>query len=250
MRQFKTWRDPHGAGYSTCRLKNIQIESGLTVLVGCNGAGKTTLLHNIEESLYNDDIPFKMFNNLADGGGFNVGNALFNDDLGLAAGLMTASEGEAINIRISQLSYNLRDFIKIGIYSTGDRLEKIKWAFEDYLGCDQKEVGSNERWLLFDATDSGYSIDNVVELKQLFKLMIEDGEKFGVDVYIVISANEYELARDVQCFDVQKGKYLTFKDYDEYRKFILKSRELKDSRIERAAERQDQNEWRRNHGEL
>lgn len=44
-----TWRDPYGQGFNTTKPKKIDIESGLTVLVGCNGAGKSTLLLNIQE---------------------------------------------------------------------------------------------------------------------------------------------------------------------------------------------------------
>lgn len=35
-RIIKTWRDPYDAGFSTCRKKQIEIQQGLTVLVGCN----------------------------------------------------------------------------------------------------------------------------------------------------------------------------------------------------------------------
>lgn len=50
-RIINTWRDPYDEGFSTCRLKQVTIKSGLTVLVGCNGAGKTTLLQNIKSEL-------------------------------------------------------------------------------------------------------------------------------------------------------------------------------------------------------
>ena len=56
-RIIKTWRDPYDAGFSTCRKKQIEIQQGLTVLVGCNGSGKTTLLHNIKSELKKEDIP-------------------------------------------------------------------------------------------------------------------------------------------------------------------------------------------------
>ena len=39
-RKIKTWRDPCGEGFSTCRKAEIEIFPGTTVLVGCNGAGK------------------------------------------------------------------------------------------------------------------------------------------------------------------------------------------------------------------
>ena len=39
-RIINTWRDPYDEGFSTCRLRQVTIKSGFTVLVGCNGAGK------------------------------------------------------------------------------------------------------------------------------------------------------------------------------------------------------------------
>lgn len=62
-RIIKTWRDPYDAGFSTCRKKQIEIQQGLTVLVGCNGSGKTTLLHNIKSELKKEDIPVFYYDN-------------------------------------------------------------------------------------------------------------------------------------------------------------------------------------------
>lgn len=87
---------------------------------------------------------------------------------------------------------------------------------------------------MFDAIDSGLSVDNVVDIKMnLFDLVIKDAEESGLDVYIIISANEYELARNSSCFDVNSGKYIEFNSYEDFRKFILSSRKKKDKRIER-----------------
>ena len=63
--------------------------------------------------------------------------------------------------------------------------------------------------------------------------MLEDTEAMGLELYLVISANEYELARKESCFDVNKGKYITFKDYEDYRSFILNSRAFKENRIKK-----------------
>ena len=35
------------------------------------------------------------------------------------------------------------------------------------------------------------------------------------------------MARGEQCFDVYHGKYVTFKDYEEYRNLVLQSKEWK-----------------------
>ena len=65
----------------------------------------------------------------------------------------------------------------------------------------------------------------------MFKTIIEH-EKDN-DIYIVVSANEFEMAREEQCLDVYNGKYVTFKDYEEYRDLILKSRKWKEERSEK-----------------
>lgn len=93
---------------------------------------------------------------------------------------------------------------------------------------NEKEL-SNERWFLFDAIDSGLSTDNVIELKEyLFKQIFDNSDE--KEIYIVVSANEYEMANGEQCFDVMEGKYITFKNYDEYKQMILNSRTKKEER--------------------
>ena len=81
-----------------------------------------------------------------------------------------------------------------------------------------------------DAIDSGFSIDNVIETKDFFKMVIKDFADHGYELFIVVSANEYELANNEDCFDVMNGKYVKFADYDDFKKFILRSREKKDKR--------------------
>jgi hypothetical protein len=64
-----------------------------------------------------------------------------------------------------------------------------------------------------------------------YELSWTENKQENQDIYIVISANEYELARCEKCFDVQNCKYREFKTYDSFRKFILKSREKRDNAI-------------------
>ena len=47
---------------------------------------------------------------------------------------------------------------------------------------------------------------------------------------VMIASLRNEFANGEQCFDVYNCKYRTFKDYDEYSKFICASREIKDKR--------------------
>lgn len=68
-------------------------------------------------------------------------------------------------------------------------------------------------------------------------LIIEDAiGYFRAEPYIIISVNGYELCRNNPCFDVNTGKYIAFKNYEDYRKHILKSREKKDKRYKKKGE--------------
>jgi hypothetical protein len=112
---------------------------------------------------------------------------------------------------------------------------KIKKELDTILkiGVKEKLDISNKRFILLDAIDSGFSIDNIVSLKEdLFKLIFEDARARGIELYIIASANEYELAKGENCLDVISGKYITFKDYEDYYNFILDSRKRKDKRTE------------------
>lgn len=228
MLTIKTWRDPYDSGFSPTKPTSISIEEGLTVLVGCNGAGKTTLLHNIKAEMKKQEIPCNLYDNLKDGGSNSISEAFYYGDTDLGACLWASSEGEAIKLNFGRDSTRIKRFLKDGFYDT--RSNRLSLLFND--SQDKKEV-VNKRVLLFDAVDSGLSVDSVVEIKEVFNLVLDDAKQLGVEIYIIISANEYELARNSSCFDVNEGKYIKFKDYEDYRKFIIKSRARKEKRIEK-----------------
>lgn len=227
-KNIETWRNPYDNGFSITRLKNITIKSGLTVLVGCNGAGKTTLIKNIAEQLKKENTPYYVFDNLSSGDKKSVSKMMYNNNIEKVALMLSSSEGENINNNICDILEKARYFIETGdsdVYETNE----LKKIFKN-TNQDEKLITSNERWFLFDAIDSGYSIDNIIELKEVFNLMISDSKKINRDLYIVVSANSYEMANNENCFDVMSGKYIRFKDYDEYKKFIIKSRKRKEKR--------------------
>ena len=231
--EIKTWRDPYDAGFSPTSPSKIEIQEGLTVLVGCNGAGKTTLLQNIESELKKNGIPVHLWNNLNDGGrsvisGIFGGYGEDGDDISVGMDLLMSSEGESIKINICRQSRLYKEFLSSGYYK--NRSHKTRMAFSDY---PESKITTKQRWLLFDATDSGLSIDSICEIRSLFNALLSDAKSFGVELYIVISANEYELCRGTDCFDVNAGKYIRFSDYEDYRTFIIKSRKKKEKRIEK-----------------
>lgn len=225
--EIKTWRDPYDAGFSPTRPTKIEINSGLTVLVGCNGAGKSTLLLNIKEEMEKQKIPCHLHDNLSDGGSGSIGEFICGGEMGFGVVLMESSEGECIKLHLGKLSESYKEFLETGFMNTK------KNRFAKIFNKDDKREVPNTRVLLFDAIDSGLSVDSVVELKMMFGGLLKASKDMGLNLYIIIAANEYELVRNSQCFDVNEGKYITFKDYEEYRKFIIKSRAKKEKRIEK-----------------
>lgn len=228
-RIINTWRDPYDEGFSTCILKQVTIKSGLTVLVGCNGAGKTTLLQNIKSELKKGNIPCHLFDNLHDGGSYSRNSAAYDEDWAFVATSICSSEGENINMNIGNLAQKLKEFMVTGRIS--NKFTRISDAFaKSFNGKEYEVPQTKERWLLLDAIDSGFSIDNVIETKDFFKMVIEDFQNHGYELFVIAAANEYELANGEDCFDVMNGKYMRFKDYDDFKKFVLRSREKKDKR--------------------
>lgn len=233
-RKFKLIKDYYDEGYDLYKKSTITLNPGVTVLVGCNGSGKTTMLRSMESQLKKENIPVITFDNLKDGGSRAMSAASFYGNIGFMATAMASSEGENIVMNVGNLASILRNFILIGEVASeskrfSDSFAKSLWGDKKQEKEKKKKEIPKERWILLDAVDSGLSVDNVVDIKeQLFKTIL--AEKFDGEIYIVISANEYELARGEDCFDVYNGKYVKFSNYEEYRNFILKSREIKDSR--------------------
>lgn len=231
-RKFQLFEDYYDTGYALYKKKAIEIKEGVTVLVGCNGIGKTTLLHQIRDRLKKDNIPYILFDNLHDGGAKSISEAAFYGEFGFMATAMQSSEGENIVMNIEKLAARLGQFVKNGIDPKEGKHSRLARSIAKINGEDVKEAEiPKERWILLDAIDSGLSVDNIIDLKeQLFKTILK--YNYGNAIYIVVSANEYEMARKEHCFDVYNGKYVELKDYEAYRDLILQSKEWKYQRSE------------------
>lgn len=226
-RKFKISKDPNDIGCTLYKKGTITIQPGVTVLVGCNGAGKTTLIRTLKEKLDKENIPHIEYNNLTEGGNSSMQEALFRDDMDFLVRGAISSEGERIVMNMERMARKIGDFVRTG------KSNSMKNIFADIFSDrkEEKVEPINERWIFLDAIDSGLSVDNIVDIKEvLFETILEHNTEN--DIYIIVSANEYEMARKQQCFDVYNGKYITFKDYEEYREFILKSKEIKYKRYE------------------
>ena len=197
---IKVDKNPYDDKKPLYKYTEVDLQTGLTVLVGRNGSGKTTFINFIEENIKNEVEAGKCtlfkFDNYTDGGGTSLSAALFHDNLNQLASLALASEGQRINRNIGEVIYKVGDAVRNA--ESGDKLV-----------------------LLFDAIDSGLDVKNIVEVKDIFKLICGDCKRKEIELYIVVSANSYEFPNGEKCLNVKKGEYTEFADYDDYRKFIL-----------------------------
>lgn len=223
---LKVHRDPIGEGFALTRAKEIILHPGVTVLVGCNGAGKTTLLHNLKHQVEEEQLPHVLFDNLSEGSSNAISKHMWlgNQDLGI--NMMLSSEGENIVHNIGHLASTLRNFVDTG---QCDMVQSRRLAAAIW-GDEYKMPETDKRFLLLDAVDSGLSIDNIVDLDDLFNVMCNDARDKMKELYIVLTANSYELAAKYTAIDVQSGKEVKFCSYDDYRDFILASRAKKMNR--------------------
>ena len=117
-RRFVLHNNWYGDDYAIFKKKQIKINPGLTVLVGCNGAGKTTLLKQINQSLKNEDIPVLFHSNMQNGERELRSKAAFYGSFDIVARTIMSSEGENIvNPKISQFLciFSVLFFIMAGL---------------------------------------------------------------------------------------------------------------------------------------
>ena len=188
------------------QYNELNLEPGLTVLIGCNGSGKTTLLHQIERYCKKDNIKYFSFNNYTEGGSNAMSRAGFFGDIDSLAQDFISSEGERIGNNIARMAPKIGSLVR---------------------GCEPGE----KLFILFDAIDSGLSIDGVIDTKEnLLNVIVDDCENKGIEVYIIASANKFELARNVRSLNVVTGKFRKLNNYEDYAKEILSTFKYKKKR--------------------
>ena len=186
--------------------KDFTFVPGINSLVGCNGSGKTTLINYIKRNLRKSKINCIDYND-RHSGGQNMMSAMceFGDMQGLA-NMFVASEGERIVQGLNPIFGSLKKFFS--------------------------ENKNKDAFILLDAIDSGMSVDEIIEVRDVFlDLIIPDAKSsYSIDLYLVIAANNYEWCNDsrIHNINISTGKTLDIDSYETYKNIILKSRKTKD----------------------
>lgn len=188
--------------------KDFTFKPGISSLVGCNGSGKTTLIDCfLVPHLRKQKIEYYKYNDRRQGGSVLM-DAMLNvyGDMNGLAQMFLSSEGERIVCGLIRVIKALPSFLKEN---------KNKPAF-----------------LILDAIDSGMSVDEIIEIREVLldTIILDAKSRFNVDLYVIIAANNYEWCNDDRIVNigVTNATELKFKDYDDYKKYILKSRKYKD----------------------
>ena len=220
--EFKIDKNPYDRQLFTNDTLVLEPNS-ISCLVGCNGTGKTTAIEYIRnrlrklhaeefeetpysglgkvlQSINNKDEP-KNNNNLyfAD---FNKHTKTAKDEMAsflMHAAVSFSSTGEGISHRLGKMLYML-----------GSSINKIKNQ-------------NASIFIFFDDCDAGTSLDKIIEIKDVFNLIVDHCKATNVTYYIVLTANSYEMCRDLDCISVHDFKHIRFTDYEDYKRFVLES---------------------------
>jgi hypothetical protein len=213
------WHDEY---YKIYNKDSVEIKPGITNLLSCNGGGKTTLLEQIKHQICKDDsVILLKYSEVSEGRSNAMGKYGFLNQFDKLSRNFMSSEGENV----------LNNF--------GEFCNKLGHKVKN-LDTSKKEV-----WILLDGIDSGLSVNEIADIPDFLKMVCDDIQEKGLTPYVLIAGNNYELIGKFKdnCLDAINLEYLTVNSYEEYRKIIFKSGELKRIRYEEGTKRiEEENE--------
>ena len=175
---------------------------GVTCLIGKNGSGKTLLMKEIANNLKENKIPYYYYDAYVEGGKVAKDKLKSLKNTERLVELQLASQGQQSIINIKNILID-----KIGPFVTE---------------CVKNK--SKEAWILLDSIDTGLSVDNIIGVKEFFKSILEDCEANEIALYLIVSGNSFELVKDEQSIDVVTGSRINLRNYEMFKKVIMRSK--------------------------
>lgn len=174
-------------------------EPGITILVGANGAGKTTLVKRMRDALDREKTP-------------NV--ALIKDSIDheIEARYEFAGDIEALTTRIERNRMSEGQGAKSTFAFLLFKIHALMHA----------DAESSERWVFIDGMDSSQSIDQLRDIAGFLDLICEDAPR-DVTPYVIVTTNNFELARGRRCLCVSENVYSTPKTYRDFSATVMRS---------------------------
>lgn len=195
----------------------------ISCLVGCNGTGKTTVIEYVKkylEKLHAEEFEENPYSGLGKAMEAaldrerpkNKDNLYFVD---FSKHTKTAGNGTASFLLDATVSFS----------STGEGISYRLGQTLKMLGGSIKKIKNQNAsiFIFFDDCDAGTSLDKIVEIKDVFDLIVDYCKSMNVTYYIVVTANSYEMCRDLDCISVHDFSHIKFTDYEKYKKFVLES---------------------------
>lgn len=204
----------------------VELTEGNTYcLVGCNGSGKTTVMFFIERDLIKNGA-FEIKGGYCDLRGLSK-DKKYNNNLVFSF--------DKHSNEVNSYEEHIQSIMGVNFASTGEGIQHRLGNGLVLLGKEirKKENKGKSLWVFFDDCDAGTSIDVIGDIKEVLKLIRDDCNKNNITCTIILSANSYEMCRDnCICIDTYNFATKTFKNYETYKKFVLKSKERKDKSYE------------------
>lgn len=174
-------------------------EPGLTVLVGANGSGKTTLMRRMAKLLEKRGVPVVklMAQNIEHD---LEAQQFWKSDTDALLTMMSASrqsEGQGAKTRFA----NFVPMIRQCIFAKSEH---------------------DQRWIFIDGMDSSQSIDQLIDIAGFFDAIIETAPQ-NVEVYLIASTNQFELAKGRRCLCVSDNTYYDIPNYRKFKSIVMKS---------------------------
>lgn len=205
---------PYEDGDKLYDKDSFELREGVTVLCGCNGSGKTTLMKQIESEvvdLRSDDILDDKFSIIS-----------FYDD-----GL----DGRDFRQRLFD-SGDMQSTFRDAFSSEGEkRFDRLGHVISTIGHCIRHK-GCKEILVLIDGLDSGVSIDLSIEMVDGLTWLQDQIKEDGCKLYFYMTANNFEFVKAFYNIDVKTFDEISFDNYEDYSKYILKTKEYKDKRLE------------------
>ena len=194
---------------------------GVFCLVGCNGSGKSTVMDYVKRWLEKEKAYEIKGRYLDLRGAFGEkveysNYAYFNFD---KHAIVADDEMDLLHQRFG-----------VGYSSTGEGIMERLGNGLSRLGDWVRDKKNSGKHLIvfFDDCDAGTSLDMIGDIKKVVSLIVKDCTEHGIVCTFILSANSYEMCKGYECIDVWDFKKVEFLDYEDYKKFVLRSRARKE----------------------